>query len=63
MTVKKADGTDETRTVTTGASSGQLTQVTSGLAEGDQVLFSGTRTATTTAALPGGIQAPAAPGR
>jgi len=63
VTVKKADGTDETRAIVTGASSGQLTQVNSGLTEGDQVLFSGTRTATTTSALPGGIQAPAPPGR
>jgi HlyD family secretion protein len=62
VTVKKADGSDETRTIVTGASSGQLTQVNSGLADGDQVLFSGTRTATSNAALPGGIQAPARPG-
>jgi RND family efflux transporter MFP subunit len=62
VTVQKADGSDEVRTVTTGATNGQLTQILTGLQDGDQVLVSGTRTATTTSALPGGIQAPA-PGR
>jgi HlyD family secretion protein len=62
VTVRKADGTDEVRQVVTGATSGQLTQITSGLTEGEQVLISGTRTATSTAALPGGIQVPP-PGR
>jgi HlyD family secretion protein len=62
VTLKKDDGSTEVRQVTTGATSGQLTQILSGLQEGDQVLVSGTATARTTAALPGGIQAPA-PGR
>jgi RND family efflux transporter MFP subunit len=62
VTVKKPDGTEETRQVVTGVSSGQLTQITSGLTEGEEVLFSGTRTATSNTQLPGGIQVPP-PGR
>ena len=57
LTVKKADGTDELRAVTTGATNGTLIQITSGLTDGDQVLVSaasgtGARPATSGTARP-----------
>jgi multidrug resistance efflux pump len=60
VTVKKADGTDEARTVTTGATNGTLTAVTTGLQDGEEVLISSATTARSNTALPGGIQVPAA---
>jgi len=63
ISVKKADGTDETRTVTTGATNGTLTAVTSGLTDGEEVLISSAATARSTTTLPGGIQVPAPAGR
>ncbi len=47
VTVKGPNG-DEQRTVVTGATNGTLTQITSGLNEGDEVLVSAARTTTTT---------------
>jgi HlyD family secretion protein len=62
VSVKKPDGTDEVRQVTTGATNGTLTAITNGLQDGEEVLISSATTARSTGALPGGIQVPAAPG-
>ena len=57
VTVQTPTG-DEVRTVTTGASSNTLTQVTGGLADGDEVLISSAATAQSRGPQPGGITAP-----
>jgi HlyD family secretion protein len=54
--VQKPDGTTETRTVQVGASSGNLTQIVSGLEEGEWVLYSAAATATTSTTTTGGQQ-------
>ncbi|MGE0058661.1 MAG: HlyD family efflux transporter periplasmic adaptor subunit [Dehalococcoidia bacterium] len=48
VTVKTADGKEEQRRVVTGITNGTLTQITSGLTRGDQVLYTITPTSTTT---------------
>jgi RND family efflux transporter MFP subunit len=68
VTVKKADGTQEQRMVVTVVSNSQLTQVTNGLQDGEQVLVSSGTSAPTSggisltpAAGPGGGGAPVGP--
>lgn len=60
VTLKTPAG-DEQRTITTGATNGTLTQVVSGLQDGDEVLVSAPRAQTTTAPATGGFQQFGAP--
>jgi multidrug efflux pump subunit AcrA (membrane-fusion protein) len=46
VTVKKEDGSTETRNVTAGTTNGTLTQILSGLQDGEQVLVSTPTTST-----------------
>ena len=48
VTVRAADGSQEARQVVVGATNGTLTQISSGLQDGEEVLVSAASTATTT---------------